>query len=599
MREYKRRFLLVTIIIANAFLILVGRLWYLQIVRGDEFEKFSLDNRVRSIRIPAPRGRILDRRGREIVVNRPSFDIYILPEDIQNPDTLSSSLSPILGIEPNTIRSKIKTALQKSRFKPALLAKDINRDQLAFIEARKSSLPGVLIEVNHIRKYNQGTLGAAFLGYMGKINEDELKLYPDVRVDDVVGKSGIEKEWEVYLHGKDGYIQKLTDAFGREVKWSLFKEDLHRQDSVPGSDVVLSIDLDLQYAAEEALGDRRGAAVAVNVNSGEILALVSHPTFDPSDFIKGIDAAKWKYLLEDKSAPLTNRATQGVYPPGSVFKIVTAAAGLAEGVINSDTYFYCPGRYKFGKKTFKCWKGGGHGSLNLHQAIVESCDVYFYNVAERLGIDRLSRYIKRFGFGIPTGIELNEKVGISPSREWKVKTLKKPWYEGETIVTAIGQGYLSVTPLQIAIMTSALANGEKLIKPRVVREVISPDGKTLARYDRQETGNIGIEGTIINIIKDALEGVVNEPNGTGRAARLDGMVVAGKTGTAQVVSSSVSTNQEDYKDHAWFTSYAPAENPEIAVTVLIEHGGKGGAVAAPIVKQILEAYLKLKKEGSV
>ncbi len=599
MQRYKGRFLIATIIIVNAFLILVGRMWYLQILRGNEFERFSLDNRVRSIRIPAPRGRILDRRGREIVVNRPSFDLYILPEDIKNPDSLSGILSSILGMDVDNIKSKIKTSIQKSRFKPVLFTKDITRDQLAFIEARKSSLPGILVEASHIRKYNYGDLGAGLLGYMGRISEVELKSYPGVRPDDVVGKSGIEKGWEDYLHGKDGLIEKVTDAYGREVNLTLFQEDLSRKDSLPGADVILSIDLDLQYAAEEALGDRAGAAIAVNVKSGEVLALVSHPTFDPSDFIKGIDSTKWKSLIEDKSYPLTNRATQGIYPPGSVFKIVTAAAGLKEGVINENTYFYCPGSYRFGKKTFKCWKSGGHGSLNLHQALVESCDVYFYNIAERLGIDRLSGYIKRFGFGTPTGIELSERAGISPSREWKSKTFKKPWYEGETIVTAIGQGYISATPLQVAMSTAALANGGKLLKPHLVREVISPNGKRLIGYHPQENGYLGIEERIINVIKDALKGVVNEPSGTGRRARLDEMVVAGKTGTAQVVSLTVDSDKESHKDHAWFTSYAPANNPEVAVTVLVEHGGKGGAVAAPIVKQILEVYLKLKKEGSV
>jgi penicillin-binding protein 2 len=288
-----------------------------------------------------------------------------------------------------------------------------------------------------------------------------------------------------------------------------------------------------------------------------------------------------------------------MYPPGSVFKIVTAAAGLKEGVVNENTYFYCPGSYRFGKKTFKCWKKGGHGSVNFHKAIVESCDVYFYNIAERLGIDRLSNYIKRFGFGIPTGIDLNEKIGISPSREWKLKTFKKPWYEGETIITGIGQGYINATPLQVAMATVAVANGGTLLKPQIVREVISPDGKRLMEYLPKENGYLGIDARVINIIKDALIGVVNEANGTGKAARLDEMIVAGKTGTAQVVSLELDSNQENHKDHAWFTSYAPAENPEVAVTVFVEHGGKGGAVAAPVAKQILEVYLKLKKEGSV
>jgi penicillin-binding protein 2 len=602
MQRYKGRFLIITIILVQVFLILAGRMWYVQIIRGDEFEKFSLNNRVRSIRIPAPRGKILDRRGRELVVNRPSFNVYVLPEDIKDRDSLAIALSLALGIEPDVIKTKITTAFQKNRRSPALIAQDINRNQLAFLEARKSSLPGIVIEVDHLREYVHGKVGAPFLGYMGKITESELKLHSNMHGDDLIGKSGMEKRWDDYLHGKDGFIQRITDALGREVRSNIFQEDLEKQASVAGADVILSIDLDLQNAAEEALGDKYGAVVAIDPRTGEVLALVSHPTFDPRDFIKGVDAKEWNDLVKDPSSPLTNRATQGVYPPGSVFKIVTAAAALNEGVIDTTTPFYCPGVYSFGKKTFRCWRKGGHGRVNLHQAIVGSCDVYFYNVAKRLGIDRLARYIKGFGFGVPTGIDLSEKVGTSPSREWKSKTFKKPWYDGETIVTGIGQGYVSVTPLQIGVMTAAVANGGILLKPQIVKEVISSQGKTLFEYNLQENGRLPVEKRTMDIIRDALIGVVNEPNGTGRASKLDRMLVAGKTGTSQVVAQGPQGGKylrADQKDHAWFTSYAPAENPEVVVTVFVEHGGMGGEAAAPIAKQVLEAYLKLKDGGSV
>ncbi len=602
MQRYKGRFLIITIILVQVFLILAGRMWYVQIIRGDEFEKFSLNNRVRSIRIPAPRGKILDRRGRELVVNRPSFNVYVLPEDIKDRDSLAIALSLALGIEPDVIKTKITTALQKNRRSLALIAQDINRNQLAFLEARKSSLPGIVIEVDHLREYVHGKVGAPFLGYMGKITESELKLHSNMHGDDLIGKSGMEKRWDDYLHGKDGFIQRITDALGREVRSNIFQEDLEKQASVAGADVILSIDLDLQNAAEEALGDKYGAVVAIDPRTGEVLALVSHPTFDPRDFIKGVDTKEWNELVKDPSSPLTNRATQGVYPPGSVFKIVTAAAALNEGVIDTTTPFYCPGVYSFGKKTFRCWRKGGHGRVNLHRAIVGSCDVYFYNVAQRLGIDRLARYIKGFGFGVPTGIDLSEKVGTSPSREWKSKTFKKPWYDGETIVTGIGQGYVSVTPLQIGVMTAAVANGGILLKPQIVKEVISSQGKTLFEYNPQENGRLPVEKKTMDIIRDALIGVVNEPNGTGRASKLDRMLVAGKTGTSQVVAQGPQGGKylrADQKDHAWFTSYAPAENPEVVVTVFVEHGGMGGEAAAPIAKQVLEAYLKLKDGGSV
>ncbi len=598
MLEYKRNFLIVTIILTQAFLILIGRLWYLQILRGEEFEKFSLNNRIRIAKIPAPRGRILDRRGREIVANRPSFDVYLVPKDIKDIDFLTNTLSPILGVESIEINEKVKTAIQEDPFKPALIAQDINRDQLAYIEARKSSLPSVFIEVNHTRKYPYGKLGAALLGYLGKATEDELKLYPNIQGDDVVGKSGVEKSWEAYLQGKYGFIQKLTDALGREVKSTLFENDLKNRDSIPGTDIFLSIDLDLQKAAEEALGERAGAVVVMDVRTGELRALVSHPGFDPRDFIRGIDPMKWKQLVEDDSFPLVNRATQGLYAPGSVFKIVTAAAGLGERVVDSNTAFYCPGRYRLGRKTFRCWKPAGHGWVNLRKAIVQSCDVYFYNVAEKLGIDRFAHYINDFGFGVPTGIEISERMGTSPSREWKLKTFKQPWYDGETTVLGIGQGYMSVTPLQVAVMTTAVANGGRLLKPLIGVKAVSPQGKTLLEHHPQENGHLPYENTLMDLIKEGLEGVVNDERGTGRAARLEEMTVAGKTGTAQVVALGKGRHKK-HKDHAWFTSYAPAENPEVAITVLVENGGKGGAVAAPIVKQILEVYLKLKEEGNV
>lgn len=599
MRGYKGRFLIASFILIQAFLILIGRMWYLQILRGDEFEKFSLNNRIRFVRVPAPRGRILDRQGREVVVNRPSFDLYALPEDIKDPEHLSAAFSQALGTEAGEIRSIIEKATVENRFKSVVIAQDINRDQLALIEARKGSLAGAVIRVNHVRKYPHGKLGAAFLGYLGKASESDMELYPDLHNDDTVGKTGVEKNWETYLRGEDGFIQKVTDALGREVKSDLFQKDLVNKASVPGADVVLTIDLRLQKAAEEALGEQAGAAVAVNVKTGELLALASHPAFNPRDFVRGIKTGKWQELLTDKSFPLVNRATQGVYAPGSVFKIVTAAAGLKEGVIDSNTRFHCPGSYRLGRKSFRCWKKGGHGTVDLHRAIVQSCDVYFYNVGERLGIDSFARYMKAFGFGSLTGIDISERAGVAPSREWKLSALKQPWYTGETVVTAIGQGFISATPLQVAMMTADVANGGTILKPQIVKKVVSSQGETLADYAPEVRGRLPVGEEILSKIRDALKGVVNEPGGTGRGSRLDEILVAGKTGTAQVISRIDNITRREHKDHAWFTSYAPADDPEIAVTVVAEHGGKGGSVAAPIVKRIIEAYLKIKKEGNV
>ncbi len=597
MREYRNRFLIAFLILIQGFLILLLRLGYLQILRGEEFEKFSLENRVRSYRLRAQRGRILDRHGRELALDRPSFDVYVERDGMGDDYFPYGLLGNALGIEPVTIKEKITTSVAKNTFKPTLVAQDISRDQLAFIEARKISFPGVIIEINQIREYPYGNMASHLLGYIGKISKEEFKKKKGYSWDDIVGKIGVEEAWEDYLKGKDGFAQEVTDALGRRVKRSFFEKDLKSRASVPGKDVLLSVDLDIQRVSEEALGDMRGAVVAMDVRTGEILALVSHPSFDPRDFVMGIDSEKWSALISNPFSPLTNRATQGLYPPGSVFKIITAVAGLEEKVINTGTWFSCPGGYRLGRRTFRCWRRRGHGLVALHEAIVESCDVYFYNVADRLGIDRLSSYMKAFGLGKSTGIEIPENPGIAPSKKWKKERLGKEWYRGETVISGIGQGFILTTPLQVTLVTAAIANGGILLKPQIVKDVISPQGEIVMRYGSEEKGYLPTSPKTLEIIRRAMIGVVK--GGTGRAARLENITVAGKTGTAQALSQNLKNIPEKYKDHAWFTSFAPAEEPEIAVTVLVENGGKGGAVAAPIAKKVLEVYAELRNnEGS-
>lgn len=596
MQNFRIRLVVATVILVAAFLVITLRLWQLQILEGDEFEKFSHENRIRVERVPAPRGRILDRYGRELVVNRPSFDIYVLPKDINDHTTLSNSISQILGLDAAKIDADLEQALKKNRFSPVLIAKDINRDQLAYIEARRASLPGVIIEVNNLRKYPHGSLGASFLGYIGKVNDSELEADPTLNNNDLVGKTGVEKNWQTYLRGEDGFVQRVTDALGRDTGSKLFQEDLVRKESIPGSDIILSIDIDLQQASEEILGDNMGAIVVVDVRNGEVLTLVSKPTFNPVDFIKGIDRETWNKLINDEEFPLLNRATQGLYAPGSVFKMVPASAALQEGVISEDTLINCPGRYKLGSHTFRCWKRGGHGWMNLRLAIINSCDVYFYKLAESLGIDRLSEYMKAFGYGSYTGIGIEERKGVAPSREWKRERFNKPWYSGETIVSAIGQGYVSASPLQVAMMTAAIANNGNLYKPMMVREIVPSLGDEIIHTEPKTHDNLKINGEILEKIRDAMTAVVNQPGGTGRRAMIPDYTVAGKTGTAQVVSLDSRGSHRKHEDHAWFTAYAPAGAPEIAVTVLVEHGGKGGAVAAPLAKQVIEAYRRLKEK---
>ncbi len=596
MQNFRSRLLIATVILGLAFLVLGSRLWYLQVLKGEEFAKFSLENHIRVERIPAPRGRILDRYGKELVINRTSFDIYVIPKDVKDVPYLIESLTPVLDLDTAEINESISSALKKKSFKPVLIAKDINRDQLAYIEARRTSLPGVIIEINNLRQYPHDDLGASFLGYIGKVSEAELTTNPKINSNDLVGKTGIEKGWESSLRGDDGYNQKVTDALGREVESNLFLADLRNKKSVPGNDVILTIDIELQMAAEEMLGEESGAIVVVDTNTGEVLALASKPSFNPADFIKGIDAKTWSELINDQSSPLLNRATQGVYAPGSVFKMVPSVAVLNEGLIDPEEYVYCPGYYKSGNSKFRCWRRGGHGWVNLRNSIVKSCDVYFYKIAEMIGIDKLSKYMRAFGYGSITDLGIEENPGISPTREWKQQKFNKPWYKGETIVSAIGQGYVSVTPMQVAMMTAAVANGGKLLKASLVREIISYDGEHIFKHSPIVTNNIPVEPHMLELVRDAMVGVVNDPGGTGSAARVRDITVAGKTGTAQVVSLDAQSNDRKHKDHAWFTSYAPAEAPQISVTVLIEHGGKGGAVAAPIAGKIIEIYKKLQEE---
>jgi len=595
MQDFRGKLVISTIILAVAFVALVSRLWFLQVIKGDEYESFSIGNRVRIERVPAPRGRVLDRHGRELVVNRPSFDIYVLPKDVENIQSLSDNLSLILDVDGTKVRDKILQATRRNRFKAVLVAQDINRDQLAVIEARRSSLPGLIIEVNNLRQYPHGVLGASFLGYIGKVSEDELSANPELNWNGLVGKSGVEKTWENSLRGEDGYVQKVTDALGREVNSDLFRKDLINKNSIPGNDVVLSIDMDLQTAAEEALGEEFGAIVVVDVRNGDVLAMASRPTFDPADFVKGIDAKRWNELLNDKNYPLINRATQGLYAPGSVFKMVPLAAAMKEGVFDPETTVHCPGSYRLGTHTYRCWKRGGHGSVNMRSALVHSCDVYFYRLAEKLGIDTFAKYMTAFGFGQPTGIGIEERIGVAPSRQWKQERFKKPWYKGETIVSAIGQGYVSTTPLQVAMMTASIANGGTLLTPRLVVKEVAFSGEATVN-NIPPRGHLPVDDRTLALIREAMTGVVNDPGGTGRGSRLKDIKVAGKTGTAQVISLDSQTDAKKHMDHAWFTSYAPADNPEIAVTVVVEHGGKGGAVAAPLAKKIIEYYFNLKKE---
>lgn len=595
MPQYKNKLFICSLIIGSLFLLLVLRLFYLQILKGDEFERFSIENRIRLINSPAPRGKILDRNNKKIVVNRPSFDLKVFPNELKNVDQVSLLLSGIIEMEKEEIKQSLISAKKRSAYLPFILIRDIDRDTLAAIESNKPDLGGITIEVNYLRDYPEGKLGSLLVGYLGKPDKDDLKKFPLTNLDINVGKTGIEETYENHLRGSNGINYKVIDALGRQVKSELFQKDIEDKETIPGNNIHLAVDVELQKKAEQLLKNKAGSISMVNVNTGEVLALASSPSFDPVLFVNGIEKSEWNELTRNTLYPMLNRSVKGTYAPGSTFKIVTALGALKEDLIDEETTVFCPGYYKVGKKKFKCWKHSGHGWMNLIEAMAQSCDVYFYSISEKLGIDRLSKYANMFGFGTGTGIELNEKDGLVPNRSWKYKQFKEPWYKGETVVTSIGQGYLNVTPLQITMMTAAVANGGSVLKPILINKITDIDGKNTMVANSKVLHTLPFDDSQMSMIKDSLITAVNKKTGTGYKAKSKHGLVAGKTGTAQVVSTKVKSNKRIYKDHAWFTAYFPAENPEIALTVLIENGGSGGTVAAPVAKKMIDLYFELSR----
>jgi len=443
-------------------------------------------------------------------------------------------------------------------------------------------------------------MAAHVLGYLGEINQKQLKNLKDQGyvIGDEIGQYGLERRWEELLRGQSGGQQVEVDALGRRVRV------LHEVTDVPGYTVHLTLDRQLQETAYEALKGKEGTIVALDVNSGAVLALASTPAFDPNTFARGIKSDEWTGLIKDQLRPLSNRATQGQYPPGSTFKIVMSIAGLEEGVIQPESFIQDPGFYSFGNRSFRDWKKGGHGSVNLHKAIVESCDTYFYQLGPKLGVDRIAKWARAFGLGEKTGIALDdERTGTIPDTEWKRKRYRQPWFPGETVSVAIGQGYVTVTPLQLANMIAAVANGGKLYRPYVVNKVESVDGATVREYGPELIRTIELKPDTLKRVRAALADVVSAPGGTGGAARSQVVSIAGKTGTAQVVEMKggyVKTEQLAYfnRDHAWFVSYAPVENPQVAIAVLVEHGGHGGDAAAPMAKKVFEKFIEIQKQST-
>lgn len=593
----KRQIAYLSIFAAALFFLLLTRLWYLQIVKSEELQSQSESNRLRLVPVAASRGTIFDRNGGVLVTNRPSFSVAVIPQEVKDRDALLNRLSKYLDIDRAELLDKWEKGKGRARYYPIVLASGITRDQLELLEENRLWLPGIEIEMKPIRQYDSGTLAAHLLGYIGEVSDEELKKDANSGYNsgDYIGKSGIERGWEKLLHGRDGGRQIEVDARGRVLR------TISETHPVGGSSLVLTIDTALQKAAEKGFGEQAGAAVAMDVNTGEILAFVSNPGFDPALFAGRMPPDKWKEYLEDKRHPLENKALKGQYPPGSTFKIITALAGLEEGVVDEHTSSVCKGAYVLGNNTFRCWEKRGHGTVNLKRALKESCDVYFYQLGEKLGIDRIATYARKFALGAPLGIGLeNEKAGLIPDSAWKEKRFGKKWFQGDTLPASIGQGYVLMTPVQLAAMIGAVANDGTVYRPHLVKRIIDQEGRVLQEFRPEVVTRTGISPRSIRLVKEGLLAVVNEGGGTGGQARLYDVRVAGKTGTSQVVKQRDKKGAipYQYRDHALFVAFAPYDKPEIAVAVVVEHGEHGGSAAAPIAGNILRAYFEGKKAAS-
>ncbi|MCF8042351.1 MAG: penicillin-binding protein 2 [Desulfarculaceae bacterium] len=583
------------VVVGLALVVLLGRLWFLQLLKGEHFRLLSENNRIRLVDLAPSRGLIFDAEGRLLADNRPAFTLAVIPEDVGDWAVLTRRLHNLVGLSPEEIAKARRAAQGAPPFKPVVLRNHLDRHQLALLETFRYELPGVKVLVRYQRAYLAPRLAAHVIGYLGEINKRELQASNRAvyRMGDWVGRYGLEKSRERVLHGSRGARQVEVDAMGREIK--LIKE-------VPasrGADLTLSINLDLQKAAAKALDGRAGAVAALDPRTGQVLCLYSSPTFDPNDFITGMSTKQWKALAEDPKHPLKDRAISGMYPPGSTYKIITAAAGLAEKAINLTTRFFCAGQMPFGRRYYRCWayKKGGHGYTDIHKAIRESCDVFFYKTGLKLGVDRLAKWARAFGLGRPTGISLpHESPGLVPDSKWKKKRFKEPWQDGETLSLAIGQSFTLVTPLQMARMTAVVANGGMLVTPSLVKTVTPPGGEAVPAPEPVKA-RVPIAPEHLDTIAKGLSAVVNEPHGTARLARLPGITVGGKTGTAQVVGLKFEKSfgaEENvpwkYRSHALFVAYAPVENPTIAVGVVVEHGGHGGSAAGPVAAAVMRAY---------
>ena len=575
-----------TYVIVGMVCLLLFGFWKLQVLDSDYYAQLAERNRIRSIPVIAPRGKMLDREGRVVVDNYPSFSVLVLREDQALLEQHLNEIAEGLDMQPDDLRQQIDAAQALPRFNPIVVKPEATPADIAFIESHRADLPLLELLMVHRRKYPEGGFLAHAIGYVGEVSEKQIEASGGkLRPGDIAGKSGLEKTYNDVLMGTDGMRRVIVNSLGKEVG------RLEQKEAIPGKPIHLSIDYDLQSVAEEALGPQEGAVVAMDPRTGEVLAMVSHPAYDPKDFAVRVSKEEWQALNEDPTHPLINRAIQAQLAPGSVFKVVMATAMLESKAVPADFSVTCTGAEDFYGRPFHCWiasKGRGHGHVGLHEAIVESCDIFFYNLGKRLGIDRIAYYASHLGLGRKTGIDLpGEQEGLVPSEEWKQRVFKQQWYPGETISVAVGQGATTVTPVQLASMVAGVAEGGNFHRPHMLL------GET-----KTEEPSFPISEDTVEQVSQGMYGVVNETDGTAHAAHLEGIEFCGKTGSAQVISNEGKSRAghvgKDLADNAWFVGFAPRRNPEIVVSVLVQHGVHGATAAAPVARDVIKAYYDKK-----
>jgi penicillin-binding protein 2 len=582
-------------LILAIFLVLAYGLWKLQVMESGYYASAAEKNRIRNVPVLAPRGKILDREGRTIVDNYPSFSALLLRDSSRDLTADADLIAQGLHLDPDEVRTRIRHFASLPQYQPIFLKEDITPDELQFIEAHRNELPELDTIMAHRRLYPRNGFMAHLIGYVGEVSEDMLNLpqFELYNAGDVVGISGVERQYNTLLMGQNGSRQALVDSHGREVG------RLGETEAIPGKPLKLTLDIDLQIAAEEALGDKNGAIVAMDPHTGEILAMVSRPTFDPNDFAVHVSRDQWNKLVTDPDKPLMNKAIQAQLAPGSTFKIIMSFAGWEEGIAQ-NLHVFCNGSATFYGRNSKCWvyfKHLTHGDVDLEKAIYQSCDVFFYTLADKLGIERIAKYATQLGLGQKTGIDLpQEASGLVPSEEWKWHSQHQKWYAGETIFVGIGQGAITVTPVQLLRAISAISMGGKLVVPHVINPTDLPQNYTEAAHFTDVT-SVPLDPSGWNYITDAM-GRVLLPEGTAPRAHIEGIDIAGKTGSAQVVSLENRAKHKDDADLAqngWFVGFTPRRNPDVVVCVLFQ-GGEHGRLAANVATQVIKAYVEKQRK---